>query len=367
MSSNQTPRSKRKPNGNKAAHKNQSAPVASTMQVTKVASKAGLHKRNLHQGRYDFVKLVKALPELAKHVVLNPVGEQTIRFDDPQAVKLLNKALLAQRYSVAQWDIPDGYLCPPIPGRADYIHRLADLLNNEASQLNHRLVKALDIGVGANCIYPIVGVTQYGWHYTGSDVDSVSVDNSNQIANHNLPLKGKVECRLQTDSRHYFKGIIEPNEFYDVTTCNPPFHASLAEAQQGTERKLANLNAHKGKRGHVKPEHKANQGTVQQAKGNKPTLNFGGQKAELWCPGGEAAFVKNMAFESRDFAHQVLWFTTLISKKDNVRWLRKQLEKAGAKQMTVVEMSQGQKVSRFVAWSFKDKAERQAWLKLKSH
>lgn len=234
------------------------------------------------------------------------------------------------------------------------------MLLNEAPKLNHSLVKALDIGVGANCIYPIVGASQYGWEYIGSDVDPISVDNSNQIAQNNAVLTGKVACRLQSDSRHFFKGIIEPNEFYDVTTCNPPFHASLEEAQQGTERKLNNLNAHKAKRGQVKVE----KGT--QPKASKPTLNFGGQKAELWCPGGEAAFVKNMAFESREFATQVLWFTTLISKKDNVRWLRKNLEKAGAKEAVIVEMSQGQKISRFVAWSFKDKAERAKWLAVKS-
>lgn len=338
---------------------------SSVTNITQLKGQQGLHKRNVHQGRYDFVRLVKALPELAKHVVKNPVGEATIRFDDPIAVKLLNKALLAEHYSVTQWDIPEGYLCPPIPGRADYIHRLADLLSSEAPKLNHKLIRALDIGVGANCIYPIVGATQYGWHYVGSDVDSVSVDNSNRIATENDVLVGNVECRLQSDSRHFFQGIIQPGEYYDVTTCNPPFHSSLEEAQKGTERKIANLNAHKAKRGNVKAE-KATSTPVKTSSKQSTTLNFGGQKAELWCPGGEATFVKNLAYESEKFATQVLWFTTLISKKDNVRWLCKNLEKVAAKQVTIVEMSQGQKISRFVAWSFKDQAQRAAWLALKS-
>ena len=336
--------------------------------VTQLKGQHGLHKRNVHQGRYDFTALVKALPELEIHVVQNPIGEPTIRFDDPLAVKLLNKALLAQCYRVTQWDIPAGYLCPPIPGRADYIHRLADLLISESAKLNHKLVKALDVGVGANCIYPIVGSTQYGWQFVGSDVDVVSVDNANHIAQSNSALKGLVECRLQSNSRHFFKGIIQPNEYYDVTTCNPPFHSSLEEAQKGTERKIANLSAHKAKRGSVRMDKQAKSDLkVIQKQADKATaLNFGGQKTELWCPGGEADFVKNMAFESQEFAHQVLWFTTLISKKDNVRWLLKQLENVGAKQVTIVEMSQGQKISRFVAWSFKNKVQRQAWLALKS-
>ncbi|KJY83384.1 23S rRNA methyltransferase [Vibrio galatheae] len=329
----------------------------SQMKVVSVTGHKGLHKRNLHQGRYDFPKLIVALPALKKHVIKNPQGEPSINFSDPVAVKLLNKALLAHHYGVTEWDIPSGYLCPPIPGRADYIHRLAELLSKESKNLKHNQVRALDIGVGANCIYPIVGATQYGWQYVGADVDPVSVENSNSIAQANEVLKGRVECRLQKQSRHFFKDIIQPNEFYDVTTCNPPFHKSLEEAQQGTERKIRNLSANKGKRG---------QANASKTSTASPILNFGGQQAELWCPGGEAAFIKNMAFESREFAHQVLWFSTLISKKDNVRWMRKNLDKAGAKEVHIVEMSQGQKISRFIAWTFKSETERQQWLKLKS-
>ncbi|MCV5737882.1 RlmF-related methyltransferase, partial [Escherichia coli] len=82
------------------------------------------------------------------------------------------KALLTAYYDIDFWDIPEHYLCPPIPGRADYIHRVAELLDGEVKgKYRHQNVRALDVGVGANCIYPIVGVTQYGWHYTGSDVD----------------------------------------------------------------------------------------------------------------------------------------------------------------------------------------------------
>lgn len=334
-----------------------SAVKKSEVKVTNVKGKAGLHPRNLHQGRYNFPQLIAALPELKRHVIKNPKGEQSINFSDPTAVKLLNKALLAHHYGVTFWDIPQGYLCPPIPGRADYVHRLAELLTKESKSLKHHLVRALDVGVGANCIYPIVGRTQYGWTYVGSDVDPVSVKNANLITENNSGLKGKVECRLQTQSRHFFKGIIEHGEYYEVTTCNPPFHKSLQEAQQGTERKLKNLSVNKAKRGQTNQNTKAEEST---------TLNFGGQKAELWCPGGEAAFIKNMAFESRDFAEQVLWFSTLISKKDNVRWMRKNLEKAGAKEVQIVEMSQGQKVSRFIAWTFKTPQQRQQWLKLKS-
>jgi len=323
--------------------------------------KSGLHPRNQHTGRYDFTALVEALPELQEFVVKNPVGESTVNFSDPVSVKMLNKALLAHHYGVKHWDIPEGYLCPPIPGRADYIHRVADLLNAdcEGHPYPHKSVQALDIGVGANCIYPIVGVTEYGWKYKGSDVDAVSIKAANFIAEANPVLKGKIRCKLQANADFMFKGIIGENERYDVTTCNPPFHQSLEEAQKGTQRKLDNLAANRNKR-QGKPEKSAKGGEKR-----SPALNFGGQKAELWCDGGEAAFVAKLAKESQLFATQVLWFTTLISKKENVSTLKVTLDKLGVKQIKVVEMSQGQKVSRFVAWTYMDNAERKTWISLK--
>ncbi|MCG9597349.1 23S rRNA (adenine(1618)-N(6))-methyltransferase RlmF [Vibrio sp. Isolate25] len=322
------------------------------MKVTVLKGKAGLHQRNLHRGRYDFSQLVKVTPELKRHVVKNPKGEASINFSDPVAVKLLNKALLVHHYGIVFWDIPEGYLCPPIPGRADYIHRLAELLVKDNKQINHEKVRALDVGVGANCIYPIIAATQYRWQCVGSDIDPVSIENANQIVESNAELKPLIECRLQTQRRYFFKGIIQSDEYFELTTCNPPFHRSLQEAQQGTERKINNLNRSKQQRGlyREKEKYKAS-----------PILNFGGQNAELWCPGGEAAFIKNLAFESRDFAKQVLWFSTLISKKENVRWMRKNLAKVGAKEVQIVEMSQGHKVSRFMAWTFQTPAERQGW------
>ncbi|CDT64965.1 hypothetical protein VCR15J2_470255 [Vibrio coralliirubri] len=368
--------SKGKPGANKGSSNkgsfNKTAFNKNAAQKRRSAEKpqGGLHPRNQHTGRYDFELLVAALPELKEHLIKNPVGEDTINFSDPLAVKLLNKALLAHHYGVKHWDIPAGYLCPPIPGRADYIHSVADILNSDGQgePYNHASVKALDIGVGANCIYPIIGATEYKWRCTGTDVDSVSIKTANFIAESNPNLKGKIRARLQADSESIFKGVIKDNERYDVTICNPPFHSSLEEAEKGSQRKLDNLAANRAKKAGQSFKPETNKKPVKLDKSTKqakPTLNFGGQKAELWCPGGEAAFIMKMARESQLFATQVLWFTTLISKKDNVDMVRSELGKLRAKQVKVVEMSQGQKVSRFIAWTFMDDEQRQEWIALK--
>ncbi|BCN24045.1 23S rRNA (adenine(1618)-N(6))-methyltransferase RlmF [Vibrio alfacsensis] len=342
---------------NKPAMKAKGLKEKSEVEFFKVA-KSGLHERNAHRGRYDFNKLIAAEPRLKPFVIKNPKGEDSINFSDPKAVKMLNKALLAAYYDIEYWDIPEHYLCPPIPGRADYIHRVAELLDGEVKgKYPHRHVQALDVGVGANCIYPIVGVSQYGWQYVGSDVDPKSIESAQAIVDRNGSLNGKIKLVEQASNAYIYRGVIQPNDRFDVTTCNPPFHRSAEEASMGSQRKLDNLKANQRKKG-VKTQ-------INPVKANTPTLNFGGQNAELWCEGGEAAFIRKMANESQAFGAQVLWFTTLISKKDNVRPMRKQLENLGVKAIRVIEMSQGQKVSRFMAWSYMDKLQRKAWIELK--
>ncbi|EDP60163.1 23S rRNA (adenine(1618)-N(6))-methyltransferase RlmF [Vibrio sp. AND4] len=352
---------------NKSKAKITVAKKISDVEVIKIG-KSGLHARNAHRGRYDFKKLIAADPQLGPFVILNPKGEESINFSDPKAVKMLNKALLAAYYDIDFWNIPDSYLCPPIPGRADYVHRVAELLDGEVKgKYAHHKVRALDVGVGANCIYPIVGVTQYGWQYTGSDIDPKSIESAREIAERNVSLSGKIKLVQQISEANIYLGIIQPGDRYDITTCNPPFHSSAEEAATGSQRKLDNLKANQSKKWPKVPYHQvdAYQSKKHRVKSSKPELNFGGQNAELWYEGGEAAFIRKMASESKEFSAQVLWFTTLISKKDNVRPMRKQLEKLGVKAIRVVEMSQGQKVSRFIAWSYMDKVQRKSWIELK--
>lgn len=305
-----------------------------------------LHPRNPHNGSYDFEKLTQASPELASHVYETPRGRSSIDFSDPIAVKLLNQALLKVHYNIEFWDIPQGYLCPPIPGRADYLHYLADLLaeSNRGKVPVGGKVCGLDIGTGANCIYPIIGSQTYGWNFIASDIDPLSLASAEEICQANRGLKRKIEFRRQSNERNIFKQVIKPNDRFDFTLCNPPFHASLKEAQAGSQRKVNNLSKASGR-----------------SAPDKLALNFGGQGAELWCKGGEITFVRQMIKESQLFAKNCLWFTTLISKKDNLPAVYQALKQAGAVNVKTVEMSQGQKVSRFVAWSFLSSSEQEEW------
>jgi len=303
-------------------------------------TKTQLHPRNKHKGRYDFQKLMEATPELRKYVAINKYGLETIDFFNATAVKLLNQSLLKLDYGINHWDIPEGYLCPPIPGRADYIHHLSDLLEKHPSPTEHPqdTVMALDIGTGSNCIYPILGHCEYKWKFVGTDIDPLSVKSARAIAKANGI---KAEIRQQENAKQIFNGIIGEYDYFDVSICNPPFHSSAAEAINANKRKIRNLS----------------KGKATNHKGQKPPevqVSFGGQHNELWCKGGELRFIKNMITESQEFKDQVTWFTTLVSKQGNLRQIENDLKYANAKRVKVIPMGQGNKNSRIVAWTFQE-------------
>tara|TARA_R110000796_G_scaffold37260_5_gene93995 strand:- start:38 stop:994 length:957 start_codon:yes stop_codon:yes gene_type:complete len=304
--------------------------------------KSELHPRSQHRERYNFKKLIKSSPKLAAYVAPNKYGDESIDFFNPAAVKELNKALLLHHYDLEYWDIPEHYLCPPIPGRADYIHNIADLLKGNSPEIpqgNH--IRGLDIGVGANCIYPIIGQHEYGWSFIGSDTDEKAISSAKEIEQRNYNLKSTVEIRRQEKSNDFFHNILKPEEKVDFTICNPPFHASLDDAQKASLKKLKNL---KGKRP------------------SKALLNFGGQQNELWTKGGEARFVKDMIYESKQFGKQCYWFTSLISKEVTLKPTYKVLQKVNATEVKTTEMGQGNKISRFIAWTFLTEQEQKDWI-----
>ena len=304
--------------------------------------KVRLHIRNKNRERYDLEALKVAVPELADHITINKYDAESVDFANPVAVKLLNKALLNHYYGIKNWDFPAENLVPPIPGRADYLHYMADLLgqSNFGDLPEGDTIKVLDIGVGASCIYPIIGVTEYGWNFIGSDIDAQSIESSTNIVNSNPSLEGKVECRLQEDPKAFFTGILSNDEKIDFSMCNPPFHSSTEEAQKVSHRKVKNLSGKKSA---------------------KVELNFAGISNELICEGGEAKFIHNMITESQDFAKNCFWFTTLVSKQSTLKGIYKSLNEMEVAQVKTIPIGTGNKSSRIIAWSFLSKEEQKEW------
>ena len=311
-------------------------------------SKPGLHPRNKNLSGYDFPALTAIAPGLLRYITTTPAGAQSIDFSNPAAVKALNRALLALHYGIKGWEIPAGYLCPPIPGRADYIHSVADLLAtcNKKVIPTGPNVRVLDIGVGANCVYPLIGNAEYGWRFLGTDIDPIALNNAQTILSKNPTLTAAIEFRLQPVWDNIFVGLLQSGESFDLSICNPPFHNSPADVISVSQRKWNNL----GKPG-------AQKGAAQ------PRLNFGGGGTELWCNGGERAFLKSMVEQSAGIPKRCLWFTSLVSKAENLEHVEAALKKAKVVESRIIPMAQGQKQSRLIAWTFCGNGEREKWRK----
>lgn len=288
-------------------------------------SKDKLHPRSFHNKPYNFQELTLKVPELKQFMVKNREGADTVQFADPKAVYLLNKALLLHFYNLNYWDIPNQNLVPPIPGRADYIHYLADLLKVDDSNK----ITILDIGTGASLVYPLIGSSVYNWNFVATDIEPKSIEVAQEIIYKNPYLASKITLRLQSDKK-ILSGIIIKDDYFDAVMCNPPFFKSKKEAEAQTLRKLKGLDKRK-----------------------TPKLinNFSGENYELWCNGGELSFVLNYIKESILFKTQVGWFTSLISNEDNLKPLQIELKKS-AKEFKVIDMAQGNKKSRILAWRF---------------
>ncbi len=280
-----------------------------------------MHPKNPFIADYDFDTLIRHSDTLKPFVFINEYGNKTIKFGNQQAVKALNAALLKAYYGVL-WDIPENNLCPPIPGRLDYLLHVADLLPKTAIDL-------LDIGTGANLIYPILGTRHFNWSCAASETDLESLTHAQSLLDQNQKLQ-QITIRHQKFRNAILEHIIQPTDMFDVVVCNPPFFKNAKDAQRNNHRKVKNLRL---------------QETTSQ--------NFGGNANELWCKGGEEGFVKKMAQESTKFKDQVHWFTALVSRKEHLKTIRRAINKTGPTEVKVIEMGQGNKKSRFIAWTFR--------------
>ena len=293
-----------------------------------------LHPKNVHKNGYQFSELIAVYPTLKEFVFVNNYNTATINFADPNAVKALNTALLFTYYNITFWDFPDDNLCPPIPGRVDYIHYLADLL--AASKIDNS-VKVLDIGTGANCIYPLLGNAVYNWEFLGTDIDKKSLDRAEKIIKKNN-LSEVIKLVQQKDATQILKGIFDSDTKFSAAMCNPPFFKSQEEAMLANARKLEGLG------------------------NTEKSRNFSGKQQELWYKGGEKAFIHTYAYESAQFKTNCFWYTTLVSKKENAESLLPSLKKMGATVVKTIPMHQGNKVTRVVAWTFLTEDEQKDWV-----
>ena len=301
------------------------------MWLPKSATFAAMHAKNPYAERYDLKRLANAHFPLKKYIVLNPSDQQTIDFTDSDAVYELNKAMLLADYKLDDYNLPKGYLIPPVPGRLEYLLHLRNFISEKFKVDKLAQLRGLDVGAGANGIYCILGVQHFNWSMIGAESDAVAVEliiENIQLTN---TLKDKIKIRHQENKSFLFKNIIQPKEQFDFSVCNPPFHSSKDEAIKRSLKKHSNLGSPSDRNTHL--------------------LNFEGQANELWCNGGEALFIKRLIKESLGFKSQVKVFSSLVSKADSLAAIEKHLKKVKANHQ-IIPMDLGNKKSRIVVWWF---------------
>jgi len=284
----------------------------------KIHVKSKFHLKNRNKDKYDLSALVLHTPELESHIITNIEGESTVDFTNPTAINLLNKALLGYYYDVKSWNFPDDYICPQIPKSADYIHHIADLLklSNFGRLPKSDLITCLDIGTGATCIFPILGSIEYNWNFIGSDIDDETLKSASEIVASNPTLPSSINFKLQENPKDFFYGILDRKDKVDITLCSPP--------------------------------------TLSPIKGEN-------QPKELLYDGGDLKFNRDMIKQSKKFASNCFWFTTIVSSQNNLKNTQKLLDELGAIQVIDLPLENGKKGKKILAWSFLGKSEQNEW------
>jgi 23S rRNA (adenine1618-N6)-methyltransferase len=222
---------------------------------------------------------------------------------------------------------------------------MADLLasSNRGAVPVDGAVRGIDIGCGATCIYPLVAGAEYGWSFVGVDTSKDSIATAKRLVK---AAGADVQLRRQPNDMHIFRGVITKGDGLAFSMSNPPFHASEKAAVTQTKRKWC--------------------GVKKSPKG--ANFSFRGTPSELWCVGGEKAFVSRHIQESAGLTAQLqalqiqspLWYSSLVSAKKSMPKLLAELREAGAISVEELPLGTSNKRVRVLAWSFLTSAQRSA-------
>ncbi|KAJ3693961.1 hypothetical protein LUZ60_009441 [Juncus effusus] len=286
-----------------------------------------MHSRNRYKDSPpDFSLLASLYPSFLPYLIF-PSGPDrpTIDFADFSATRELTRVLLLHDHGVNWW-IPDGQLCPTIPNRSNYIHWIEDLLASDLipsinTDDSNKLVRGFDIGTGANCIYPLLGASLLGWSFVGSDITPVALEWAKKNVENNPHISHLIEIRAASksepsDDDSVLVGVVKEGERFDFCMCNPPFFESLADA------------------------------------GLNPKTACGGTREEMVCDGGEREFVGRIVEDSICLKDSFRWFTSMVGRKANLKFLISKIREKGATIVKTTEFVQGHTARWGLAWSF---------------
>ncbi|XP_039439265.1 U6 small nuclear RNA (adenine-(43)-N(6))-methyltransferase [Culex pipiens pallens] len=289
-----------------------------------------MHPRNIYRQKPDFNALVKQFPELRGVTTVDLNGRVKLDFKNREALQLLTRVLLRRDFGL-EVELPAGKLVPTLPLRLNYILWLEDVEEALGWRRNRAELRGLDIGCGASCIYPLLGVARNRtrWKMVGLEKVRDSVESARGNVERN-GLTGDVRVVEQKEGEEtVIRGFLEGDgvgERFDFCMCNPPFYEQDHEVENRT--------------GH-RPE---------------PSAVSTGSMDELRTEGGELRFVEKIIDESLELKERITVYSSMLGHKRNYDQILRILKGRGVSNFTTTRFCQGNTTRWGVAWSFSSEA-----------
>ena len=257
-----------------------------------------MHAKNLYSRRRyapDFLRLASQYPVLKPHLVVRPEAGRgparktpraTYNFKSWEACRDLAAVLFEHDFGVRSWTVPKPHLVPPLANRLNYLCYVHDLLESDGRDMNGSTtgsgrIRILDVGCGANLVYPLLAASYFGWASVGCDVNEAALRHAARLRDANPDIAPLMVLR-HAAGLHVLE---DEEEAFDAIVCNPPFFDRDAG----------------------------------ETAGGNPRTEYGGTEAELWCAGGEEAFVVGMIRESTLYRGRHVWFSSMCGKKKTLK------------------------------------------------
>ena len=181
-----------------------------------------LSNNNNYVDLFKGLILIKEFPELKKYIIKhndNELEEFTFDWNNSDLSLLMTKSILNYYFNIKYYHIPKGFLIPPIPSRLNYLNLIFTLLKD----ISEENVIGIDIGTGANIIYPLLGNSLYNWKFICSEINNESYNNAKIILEKNN-LEQKINLIKQDNKNNIFLGILNREKKYIFSMCNPPYY-----------------------------------------------------------------------------------------------------------------------------------------------
>ncbi|CAH8846338.1 unnamed protein product [Trichobilharzia szidati] len=291
-----------------------------------------MHHRNIYKHKRPNFKELAAQYDFFNAVAeKDECGRVQLDFRVPLHLAALSKALLLKDFNL-NVEFPGDRLIPTVPLRLNYILWLEDLLKD--LQKFSEPIKILDIGVGASCIYPLLGARKNSWKFFGTETDmrNYSLAKENVDRNH---MSDDIKLFHIAENSSSLDAVFGSNNsgkeagsttYLHAVMANPPFFSDASDAVGSkTCRSL----------GRPPPK------TVSSA-----------ARHESQTTGGEVYYCMRLIRDSLRYSTRVGVFTIMLGKKSSVPVVRRILYKLKITQISVYEMCQGRIMRWGVAWTF---------------